>query len=100
MPNSASCKRWDTLENPTSTALSGQEGWRFHPYRLATHSQEGGYDVLNLACGDSRSSCDTRSRSGSGPRARVSPSEQSENRHVETQRGEVQVQSRPGSPKS
>src|SRR6266850_5606034 len=66
---------------------------------FATHSQEGGYDALNLARGGSRSSCDSRSSGWSGHCERVSPGEQCENWHVETQRGEVQVQSRPGTPK-
>src|SRR5262252_8104706 len=65
-------------------------------FRIASHSQEGEYNARNLARGGSRSSCDSRRSAWSGHRERVSPGKRCENWHVETQRGEVQVQSRPG----
>src|SRR2546426_426226 len=76
-----------------------RQGYKVSVSWLTTHLQEGGYDALNLACGGFRSRCDSRRRAWSGHYARISPGERCENRHVETQCGEVQVQSRSGTQK-
>src|SRR6267142_3037000 len=70
------------------------------PMWLILHSQAGGYDAFSLAHVGFRS----RGGSWSGPccsghRERVSPGERSQSWFVETQRGEVYIQSRSATPK-